>query len=360
MLRSEEQVIYLDESGFTGQDLVSEIQPVLALATIQCSEAEALKWKTKYFGKINAKELKHSRISRSHNQQRMVLEFLTELLVESERVYVTIAHKRYSLLAKSVDWIIEPAMMETGYDLYADGGAKPMANMLWYCLPAFTSPEFFTELLTRIQEWARHPNEINYNNLFATLGRPHVNQNAEELLNYYRIAGTVLGQKLNERLAETPLDIVYSITLFHVAESVARKNEKYKLVHDQSATMSNNRALWDQMTSGNMPQSNFAASSGTPLFPINLESTSFEDSKFFAGLQLADVVSGSFAHFARWLVQGRQESDTYGRELSEVYEDINFGRAVWPEENFESKPDGPDKASMGLEYFAEFFRRNRN
>ena len=52
--------IFLDESGYTGHDLVNERQPAFVVATLCLEEDECQELKQKFFSDIHAKELKHA------------------------------------------------------------------------------------------------------------------------------------------------------------------------------------------------------------------------------------------------------------------------------------------------------------
>lgn len=71
--------IFLDESGYTGYDLVHEGQPAFVIATLNLEENMCLELKNQFFGDVNAKELKHSRLAKRPQQQLMVLHFLRYL-----------------------------------------------------------------------------------------------------------------------------------------------------------------------------------------------------------------------------------------------------------------------------------------
>ena len=71
--------IFLDESGFTGQDLLNSEQPVFTVATLNYSEVTCRQLKASFFQNVRAVELMHSALRKSPGQQRMVLAFLKEL-----------------------------------------------------------------------------------------------------------------------------------------------------------------------------------------------------------------------------------------------------------------------------------------
>lgn len=55
-------MLFMDESGFTGEDLFNSDQPVFVLATVFLPEDECQIVKRKHFGAVHAAELKHSKL----------------------------------------------------------------------------------------------------------------------------------------------------------------------------------------------------------------------------------------------------------------------------------------------------------
>src|SRR6478752_7443463 len=96
------QTIYLDECGYTGDDLFDTEQPTFAIATHSFSEEEASAVKRRFFAAVQAPELKHSSLQRTAKHQRSVLDFLEFASQQSGRVRVMVADKRFALTAKLV------------------------------------------------------------------------------------------------------------------------------------------------------------------------------------------------------------------------------------------------------------------
>ena len=56
-------------------------------------------------------------------------------------------------------------------------------------------------------------------------------------------------------------------------------------------------------------------------FPIRVVRTCPEDSKNWAGLQLADILAGAFTRHARWLNEGENIDDKFGKSITEIIGD---------------------------------------
>ncbi len=60
------ETVYMDESGYTGYDLLNLDQPVQAASSLMIDEKTAQGLIVDTFPKSRAKELKHKKISKSH------------------------------------------------------------------------------------------------------------------------------------------------------------------------------------------------------------------------------------------------------------------------------------------------------
>ena len=134
-------VVYLDECGFTGSDLNSGAQPVFTVATHIFPEDECSRIRKEFFGDVTASDLKHKNLRRRPAQQAMVAKFLEFVKSEAGKCRIGLVNKKFGLLCKAVDWIIEPWLRRTGYDLYERGGNLATANLLHMMLMSF-APNF--------------------------------------------------------------------------------------------------------------------------------------------------------------------------------------------------------------------------
>src|SRR5579875_2811186 len=143
--------LFMDECGYTGQDLLSTEQPIFTMASLQASEEDCQAIKRAFFATVQAGELKFSKLTRQYRQRETILAFVKHMCADQGRVKVSIAHKRFVLLAKLVDLLIEPAMANNGIDLYDKGGNIALTNMLYHVLPVLGGPDYFDNLLRSFQ-----------------------------------------------------------------------------------------------------------------------------------------------------------------------------------------------------------------
>jgi hypothetical protein len=110
--------LFLDETGYSGPNLLDDQQPLFTLATLGLDEVECKRLKQQHFGRAKMSELKHSTLARRPSGQRMVLAFLDDLLSRKGAFRFYMVHKRFALTRKFVDHVIEPAFDARGLNLY--------------------------------------------------------------------------------------------------------------------------------------------------------------------------------------------------------------------------------------------------
>ncbi|HVB21543.1 MAG TPA: DUF3800 domain-containing protein [Ktedonobacteraceae bacterium] len=331
-------IIFLDESGFTGQDLLNIDQPVFTLATIHCSERQCEEFKSTFFQDVRSTELKHSRLVRSPRYQRKVLEFFHELSKTPEIVKISITHKRYVLTAKIVELLVDPAAYQDGLDLNANGAAFELTNLLYTVLPVLCGKEFFNDLLHRFQKMIRNLNHQSYIDFFVPLFIEEFPENIDTLLTFLRAYHINLGyDKLVDQLAGGKqfginsgyLDIGLSCTLDLLAMWRGDILGNITLIHDASSRMAQELNIWNALVDPTLPAAVFEDAYRKLVFPVALDATRLEDSKDWIGLQLADVLAGATSYWAKWIIEGKAVNDEYGGYLDAILPQF-LAEIIWP------------------------------
>lgn len=334
--------IFLDECGFTGEDLADGDQPVFVVASHDLLEGEAMALKQAHFGGVRAEELKHSSLQRRANHQASVIAFVGAVL-RADRARVALAHKQFALIAKIVDLLIETVMHRDGVDLYERGGNDALSNVLYFALGAH-SESLLLDVGRKFQRAVR------------TRSRPHVEECSmlltsrgvdEALDGLPPLFGPVLRRLGPDFFAELPahaLDLSLPLALQQCWAWRSRLNGPFNVVHDRSSAMAKAKWLWDALVAPEAPAAVVGRGTFSITYPIGVLETRFEDSKGSTSLQLADVIAGALARWARWLSRGRPASDTYAAALHAVVEpelERVVAGYVWPSPSVEPSAPTP-------------------
>lgn len=142
--------VYLDESGFTGNNLLDEAQPlfVVSAVAIPADEAAALVAAVSAEFALNAKELKGSKLCRSPKGQRAVLKILESL---GGRFRYIAINKRYAAASKVFEYIVEPTISDCSWFFYAQRLHYFVADAV-YAETRVESKEILSGLATAIRE----------------------------------------------------------------------------------------------------------------------------------------------------------------------------------------------------------------
>jgi hypothetical protein len=320
--------VFLDECGYTGEDLANKEQPFFVLATHALSEDESKAMLQTHFARVQAKELKHTDLAKRPRQRAMVLRALDDLRVASARVKVSLADKQFVLVTKIVDLIVENAMHETGVDLYERGGNISLSNLLYLCLPVFGGPQFLSDLVARFQRMMRERTHEAYDAFFRPLFEEQHHPKLEELLMFVKAGHMVIGRDYILETSEGALDLSMA-SAFALLHSWRRDTgRELVLYHDRSSNMQKDEALWQAIVSPHAPAGVVGYDRRTITFPIGVAETKFEDSKSWAGLQLADILAGAVFYWARWKKAGAVAEDAYGVELEKRFSTWAFAHSI--------------------------------
>jgi hypothetical protein len=150
--------IALDESGNSGQNLMIAQEPILTLSSVLFSEDQIVAAEN-HFSRIKAAEWKFSQFRRNATNLNLFMSFADLDLVNGDAVRLHVTHKKYFAVTKLVDLIYEPIARSAGHDLYEQGGALAIANLLVTTLPVYLGDSGFGDFLTSFVNLVRKPEE---------------------------------------------------------------------------------------------------------------------------------------------------------------------------------------------------------
>jgi len=322
---------YVDETGFTGEDLLAEDQPIFVQATNNFRSDEANALIESCFGGIGSAELKYNRLARGGRHHDRIIALIRALADDPLRVGAWVAHKEYALMTLVVDWWMEPLAYKHGLNLYKDGANHAMANMLYSCLEGFWSPAFRRKLLLHFQRMFRTRTRERYEEcrMLVEKEKRRVNGDREEVLRYFSLSFLLLGFKHVSDAPERVFDLSLTglIQIGHAWNG--RQSGPWTLVHDQSSNMASQKWIWDAYSAASMPPARFEAPGVTAQFPMNVTQTRFGDSMQEKQLQICDVLAGACSAFFRF---DRNDADdkAYRERLHEAGIDKLILAGLWP------------------------------
>lgn len=341
--------IFLDESGYTGEDLINADQPWFVLASTILTDEEARSLSRDIFKGVRAQELKHNKLRKTRSGQKRIAEFIKTLKQCPYKVGTSVALKKYVLVTMLVEWWVEPCLHQDGIDLYEKGANIGMCNLMYLTFTSVGGHSFFNSVLTSFQEMMRDRTPQTYNAFWRVLNlhfnsAPH--QVLQDVLLWLIDGERRLGYRHLLDLPKGAMDIALTTAAGTVNHWRKQTMERFEVVHDESSSMAKDKWLWDQLTSPAIE----AATVGYDRrrfwsFPLGVASTEFRRSIDLLQLQLADIVAGSTAE---WCDSKHTEiRSQYTDSLEEagiadlIFDGICPSTEVTPEEL------GTDGASIG-------------
>ena len=350
--------IFSDESGYTGPNLTNRDQPYFVLATISFEEHEAKTIRDRFFSSVRTQELKHSSLVRNSKQHHMVLQYLKYLQSCQHRFKLYVVDKEFAAVTKVVDYLVESAAHQMGLDIYSNGYALRMANVLYHSLVAYETSAYRSALLSRFEGMMRHGSRIRYDDFFDYLEWPVASHKLNSVLDMVRATRNVLVPDEVLSIGPDALDVCFTAALNLMAEWRKETDQDFTLIHDVSSPMVKETKLWEALTDKSVSPTTIGYGSKTMRFPIGIAKTRFEDSRSWVGLQLADVLAGSVARSLTALKQ--RETDSYVRLISATALNLQAS-TILPQtsEDWAEIPADYEPPADALQFMGEFYTKTR-
>jgi hypothetical protein len=299
---------YIDETGFTGEDLLAADQPVFATASNDFSAAEAEKIAAGVFGGVEMRELKYKNLGRRENHRQRVLEFIRVLAADPLRAGTWSAHKEYGMTTMIVEWWIEPHAYRDGVNLYENGGNHALANLLFVCLEGFWSREFRKQLLLRFQRMFRARTKERFVECWEFVERAYTkaNKRQADILVYLLPQFRALGMRHVAGMPARALDLGLTCLVSTASWWRSRHEGPFEVVHDNSSNMAKQKQMWDDFSSPALSPARFENPAHPLIFPLNVTSTRFADSAAQMQIQLCDILAGATGERLRALAVGAE------------------------------------------------------
>lgn len=307
----------IDESGYTGFDLLNSAQPFQGAAAVSISDEEAERLIKEYFPSLQATELKYQALSRRPKNHPKLLGLLGDLHTNYKCV-TYICDKRFLLLLMFLDYAVEPFYFERGIDFYADGQNYSLASLLYFAGPTLLGEGAFDALLVAFQSAVKEKTPKALDNLVSAARKTRWNQLPEAI-------GPLAGYGAPECLTAIATPNVSTDAALVVLQSLISRMEvmvdgPYRVEHDQSKNLLNYHTLLERFINHD-DETEFRQSEITSIkFPLKLTSVTQVDSKTSPAVQLADVMIGAAIEVTK-VLRGKKAGGLKPDALLGLYED---------------------------------------
>ncbi|MFJ4347638.1 DUF3800 domain-containing protein [Pseudomonas sp. NPDC089401] len=288
----------IDESGYTGFDLLNQEQPFQGASAIAITDDEAASLIREHFPKLQAPELKYRALSRRKANHPRLLALMRDVLTH-HKCATHLCNKRFLLLLKFLDYAVEPFYYERNLDFYKNGQNYSLASILYYVAPQLLGEQAMASLERAFQHAIKVKTPAALANLVASVRQTRWQALPEAM-------GPLAHFAAPECLAAiaTPgvtTDIALEIVIALITRMEAMTDGAYRVEHDQSKNLLTYHHLLQQQID-HLHHAEFRQSKIASIrFPLKLTAVTQVDSKSSPAVQLADIMIGAVVEVAKRL-----------------------------------------------------------
>ena len=320
-------IVYFDESGNTGQDMLNKDQKVFVLASVDFNEEEQKKL-IDIFGTNN--EIHFKNLKKSGKGREKILEFLNHSLIDESHIMIYTAHKEFNVAGQITDILIETVMHNNGFDLYQHGRNIAYANWIFYFGNFYWSKDLYKRLLEEFIRMIRLKTEESINIFYKI---------AEELLDSVKeknvIQPIVESRKhisdIMRSIDKYSIDVTFSTFLVLCDKWYKQTKKKIDVRFDESKQINHYNYFLEhtRKISEISPETvEIGFDSRKMTFPPQINSMEMVDSRNEFGVQCADLIASSIAFMynneeGRFAPFSKQIQQSKLLELSNSY-------TLWP------------------------------
>lgn len=343
----------IDESGYTGHDLLNPDQPFQGAAAIGINDDDAARLIRTHFPSLKATELKYRALSRRPANHPRLLGLLRDVLTE-RRCVTYVCDKRYLLILMFLNYATEPWYYERGVNFYEGGQNYAMASALFRAGPSVLGREAFEALLAAFQEAVKVKNPASLDQLVKAARQTRWREFPEAIGPLAQYAAPECLDAIATPGVTTDAAFVVLVALITRLEAMS--TAPYRVEHDQSKNLTRYHSLLGQFISHTDEASFRQSEIATLSFPLKLTAVTQVDSRSSPAVQLADVLIGAVIE-ATSILTGRRQSGLAPDSLLPLFADDQLIHLL-PDHDLEAEVRfrrGSQGAEL-IEYLARNFR----
>lgn len=321
-----EPVVYFDETGNSGQNLLDPGQPIFTLAGVHLPDDVAAAIVAEVRSQLPATqgEPKYGSLAKATRGREALVRAFEQLPADNVQAMVVL--KPFLVVTKMVDLLVEPLAHRTGFNLYEDKQGLALADLLQVCGPVFGTPEAYNRMLQAFVDWIRQ--RVSTDDLYEAIAAFKATVThagfAEwiDLLEICRPIADETAEDIASGEMEDVLDPAVPV-LYRVCPAFADSIGRFRLVHDSSKVVDRWTATLRTVHFFPNP-----AEPGEYMEEMPVSRIDFADSKAHPQLQLADWTAGAVRQWATAVMAGSAEP--FGTRLEPLVKPWVID-TIWPD-----------------------------
>ena len=340
----------IDESGYTGFDLLNPDQRFQGAAAVAIGNEDAARLIKEYFPNLQAPELKYRSLSRRSANHERLIEIQRDILTNYKCI-TYVCDKRFLLTLMFVDYAIEPFYYDKGINFYEDGQNYSMASLLSVAGPTLFGAVAFDQLLTAFQRAVKEKTPETLEALVTAARATTWRKFPEALGPLAKYAAPECLSAITNPNVNTDAALVVLQSLISRMEVMA--NGPYLVEHDHSKNLLMYNDLLQRFIDNDQEIEFRQSEIATIKFPLKLKGVTQVDSKRSPAVQLADVMIGAAIEAANNLM-GLRTGGPNPEAIISLYADDQFIHLL-PSTDFEEQRrfrKGTQAAEV-IDYFSD-------
>ncbi|MEZ0581369.1 DUF3800 domain-containing protein [Erwinia sp. STN24] len=308
------KTVYFDESGFTGNNLLSRDQPFFSYAAVVSDEEESKAFVERIIDKykISAGELKGSTLVNSKRLQKAVDEILTHY---RGRMRVVVNEKKYALSGKFFEYVFEPVLAAKSSIFYNLNFHRFISNMMYFSMIA--NDGYSNELHNRFEDFSRR--NISVDQFLQPVADSKYSDFMKDIHDFARIHIDIIQEEYNGSegtgIEKWMLDLT-TTSLYNLLCDVSVKFGKIRAICDESKPLISNQEMFNKMVGSEKIAYQSFDGKNLPFTFMLSEPLILADSKKAYGIQIADIV----AAMSNYLMKKKNHSESFHKKWINIFE----------------------------------------
>jgi hypothetical protein len=322
------QNIYFDESGFTGNNLLSSEQAYFTYASVASSDNEAkeIVEYLVYQYKLQGRELKGGNLVKTERGRKAIEDVLCYY---SGRIKIFTSEKKFALAGKLYEYIFEPAIAEINAVFYQIGLHRYIANALhreWT-----TNASGAEAIFSEFERLMREMQEDSLPKLFAASEGSEYSKILAQISEFAQYRADDIREELASLAGTDTGKWVLELTttsLFRLLAYWGQKHECIDAICDKSGPLRDNQDIFHSMIGNTQNLSMNLNGQVHPISFILIGPLRLEDSLTTHGIQIADAIAAA----ANYVYSGAE--DEFGLRWRDILLKPGIAMGPLPEEHW--------------------------
>jgi hypothetical protein len=321
-------MLYFDESGNSGDNLLDEGQPSYLLLSHDYTDEEVKLILDPLLRVSKAHELHFKTIKKYSSQRKALIECLSNGLIQPERIFFYAAHKRFMIVIHMVDKLVETLLYHHDIDIYKEGLNLSTANILYIMGNNAWDKALFNNMCKQFVKWMGYPDAVHrkaFYDVVKDLGSTLTGQD-KDLLSLIQHSEP-FAEQIEESLDTYSIDATLSCFVAHCDHWAKRYGGPFDVTVDDSKQLE----YWNEMIrflTKELPVAEVGYGSRKHKYPLLIDSVQQVASKDSRPIQLADLLASSLNQFFANKIGGLVDDFTQMIIATPLKEII--GNQMWP------------------------------